>query len=274
MARRWRRRLGAVATLTLASLGGCAAPAPIGQGGYELVFADNFDGTSVGPVWSGVPYVRSLPPTVAGGLLTLRTSAANGYEWGYLASTGPRVDGEPSYPFVSAWQEGYVEARLRFSNHRWARPAFWMFSQAKTEAWPGEDCSRLNAEWDIMENGIEMGDGSRAANNWAVSVIHRNTTDNTTDGYCGIGDQQRVVTTPYWGVDLSGWHTWAGRWTAGELCTYLDDALVHCTPTYDTTAQPMHLVFTIGYLNNCAGCGPRPAEMDMQVDWVRVWQRP
>jgi hypothetical protein len=66
---------------------------------------------------------------------------------------------------------------------------------------------------------------------------------------------------------------WADRCQDGGLCTYMDDALVHCTPAYDTAAQPMHLVFTIAYLDDCAGCGPRPAELEMQVDWVRVWQR-
>jgi hypothetical protein len=41
---------------------------------------------------------------------------------------------------------------------------------------------------------------------------------------------------------------------------------------FDSTSQPMHLVFTMQYLGRCDGCGPRPSELEMQVDWVRVWQ--
>jgi len=52
-----------------------------------------------------------------------------------------------------------------------------------------------------------------------------------------------------------------------------DDVLVHCLTPYDSTAQPMHLVLSIGSLGACAGCPPRPPELEMQVDWVRVWQR-
>jgi beta-glucanase (GH16 family) len=269
---RGRRLLGALTLLGVAVA--CAVPPPpIPETGWALVFGDGFEGTELKPIWAGAPFVDSLPATVADGILTLRSTAANGHQWGYLATTGPRIEGEPSYPYAAAWQEGYVEARVRYSNDRWARPAMWMFSMAKTEAWPGEDCSLLNAEWDIMENGIDVGDGSRPANDWVTSAIHRNTTDNTPDGYCGLPDVHQYASTPSRGVDLSSWHTWAGRWTAAELCTYVDDVLVHCLPTYDTTAQPMHLVLSIGYLGACTGCPPPPAEMEMQVDWVRVWQR-
>ena len=27
------------------------------------------------------------------------------------------------------------------------------------------------------------------------------------------------------------------------------------------------------YIPSCTSCGPRPAELTMEVDWVRVWQR-
>jgi hypothetical protein len=35
----------------------------------------------------------------------------------------------------------------------------------------------------------------------------------------------------------------------------------------------MHIVFTMLYLPTCAGCPARPPSLEMQVDWVRVWQR-
>jgi hypothetical protein len=255
--------------LALAFATTCGSPPAITDRGYELVFDEQFDGDEVRPHWATAPFGGSLPGTVQDGLLTLRSTAANDYHWGYLATTGPRFETEPNYPFASAWEEGYFEARLRFTDDPWAWPAFWLFSMAKTEAWPGEDCTKLNAEWDIMENGV----GSGQASSWFVSVLHRNTTNNTPDGYCATPDEMLVTREHFPDTDLSAWHIWAGRWTAGELCTYLDGVEIECVEPFDTTAQPMHIVLTINYLGECPGCpATRPANLEMQVDWVRVWQ--
>ena len=249
-------------------------PEPIADQGYELVFFEPFDGDEVRPHWATAPFGGSLPATIKDGVLTLRTTAANDYQWAYLASTGPRFDTEPNYPLASAWQEGYFEARLRYSDNRWAWPGFWLFSMAKTEAWPGEDCTRLNAEWDIMENGIQDMDGSKPASSWYFTSLHRNTTDNSDDGYCSRPDDVRNTGQQFPGTDLSTWHTWAGHWTSEEMCTYLDGEELTCTEPFDTTAQPMHLVLSMIYLPVCSGCPPRPSSLEMQVDWVRVWQQP
>jgi hypothetical protein len=255
------------AVLGLSALTGCA-PGPIVDDGYELVFHDEFDGDTLSGIWVTAPFGGSLPPTVGNGMMTIQATAANGYQWAHVASTGPRLDIEPSYPFAQSWQQGYFEARLRFTDDPWAWPAFWLFSMAKTEAWPRENCSLLNAEWDIMEGGI----GGRPASQATNTALHRNTTDNTPDGYCGILDEQRRFETAVADADLAAWHTWAGHWTAGELCTYLDDQPLGCVAPYDSTAQPMHIVFTMLYLPDCAGCPARPGSLEMQVDWVRVWQ--
>ena len=248
-------------------------PAPIADRNYRLVYENTFDGTSLDGLWAVAAHGGPLQPTVSGGVMTLRTTAANGYNWGYVASTGPRLASEPSYPFMRAWQEGFFEARLRYTDDPWSWPAFWLYSAATTEAWPGENCARRSSEWDIMENGVANWDGERPASHWNVSVIHRNTTDGTPDGYCGQSDETRVFIGEVPHVDLSQWHTWGGRWEGDELCTYLDGIEIQCMAAYDSTDQPMHIVFTILYLRSCAECGPRPAELQMQVDWVRVWQR-
>lgn len=269
--RTWPGGLRAVAAALLLVLSAGCAPPPIADSRYELVFHDGFDDDVLGGAWSVPPHGNPLPPTLHDGSMTIWTSADNGYSWGFVGSTGPRLATEPSYPFMHAWQEGYVEARIRYSDNPWAWPAFWMYSASTAEAWPGQDCRRLTSEWDIMENGIAL--GGRLADHWNVSVIHRNTTDGTTDGYCGRLDETRVFQREFPDVDLNDWHVWAGRWDGNELCTYLDDVEIQCMDAYDTTAQPMHLVFTMQYLRTCDGCGPRPAGMALQVDWVRVWQR-
>ena len=97
--RRAGARIGCVAALL--TLVACA-PAPVAGGGYRLVFHDDFDGAAVGGIWAPAPFGGSLPATVRNGALTLTTTAANDYYWGYVASTGPRLDTEPSYPFARA----------------------------------------------------------------------------------------------------------------------------------------------------------------------------
>jgi hypothetical protein len=143
---------------------------------------------------------------------------------------------------------------------------------AKTEAWPGENCDHLDAEWDIMENGVQNAGGTRPASSWYYTALHRNTSDGTDDGYCGQPDEYVGAGRDLTGTDLSTWHVWGGRWTGDELCTYLDGVEIQCMEPYDSTAQPMHLVFTMQYLGQCTGCPSRPPELQLQVDWVRVWQ--
>lgn len=256
-------------------LTGCT-PAPIADQGYQLVFEDNFD-TLDTSVWAEPACCGgSVDPTISPeGYLTLTAlPTPTGTQWGHLASTGPRSSGEPSYPNPRAWQEGYFEARIRYTNNPWSWPAFWLFSMAKSEAWPGEDCSRLTSEWDIMENGVQNGQGQRPADRWFFTNLHRNTRNGQVD-YCGTPDEHRSYARDYTGVaDLSDWHTWSGRWTEDELCTYMDDVQINCSAPFDTTAQPMHLVFTMQYLRQCDGCPARPSSLQMQVDWVRVWQQP
>jgi hypothetical protein len=145
---------------------------------------------------------------------------------------------------------------------------------AKTEAWPGEDCSELNAEWDIFDNGVQGGRGHRPARNWYFTGLHRNTTDHTDDGYCGTPDELRDHGQEFPDVNLSDWHTWGAYWSSDHFCTYLDDVQIQCMEPYDSISQPMHLTFSIQYLGRCDGCPPRPDELEMQIDWVRVWQEP
>jgi Glycosyl hydrolases family 16 len=249
-------------------------PGPIAGAGYGLAFNDEFGGSAPNTsVWQTAPFGGALPATIRDGHLTITSTEANDYMWGHVSSSGPRSEGEPDYPQALSWQEGYFEARLRYTDNPWSWPAFWLFSQHKAEAWPDEECSQLTSEWDMMENGVQNGPGERPAGRWYFTALHRNTDNNTAGGYCDTPDEQRTYSTEVPGVDLADWHTWGGYWSADRMCTYLDGVELQCMEPYDTTAQPMQLIFTMQYLSRCDGCGPRPASLEMQVDWVRVWQR-
>ena len=124
-----------------------------------------------------------------------------------------------------------------------------------------------------MENGIESSWAPRPASHFFYTALHRNTTDNTADGHCGIPDEQRGFGNEVPGANLADWHTWGGRWTPDQVCTYLDGVELGCMPTYDSTSQPMHLVFSMKYLGWCPSCPAQPPSLEMQIDWVRVWQQ-
>lgn len=272
---RRRLRLPVLAAVALALLLACA-PAPIIEqgGGYEIVFEDTFDGPELGPLWHQPPTVSGPAPTVSGGAMVL-TANATGH--GEATSTGPRLADEPNYPFAASWQYGYFEARLRFTDDPYAWPLFWMFSMAKSEAWPEEICphegGEYTSEWNILEGGLNNQDGSQRASRSVHSVVHRNTRNGSVGPWCGVEDERRFVHHRSPTVNLAEWHTWGGMWTEDEVCLYLDDAEVGCMETYDTTAQPMHLILSIKYHGLCGNCPPRPAQLQMEVDWVRVWQK-
>jgi hypothetical protein len=267
------RRAFLGALLVIASAASGCAPPPIADQGYELVFRDEFDGDTLSGLWAAPPHGNSLPPELRDGVMTVRATEDNYYFWGVVGSTGPRLATEPSYPFVLSFREGYFEARIRFTDNPWAWPAFWLYSSSTMEAWPNEDCSRLTSEWDIMENGVSNGSGDRPASRWHVSVIHRNTTDGTPEGYCNQPDETRTYSREFPATDLSAWHVWAGRWEGNRLCSYLDDVQLQCMDGFDSTDQPMHLQFSMLYLKSCSVCGPLPPELRLEVDWVRVWQQ-
>jgi hypothetical protein len=80
---------------------------------------------------------------------------------------------------------------------------------------------------------------------------------------------------------LGNWHLWGGYWRAdGQLCTYLDDVLLHCDAAYDSFDQPLVVVFDIARIPTewCAddpgGCPPLPRELTLDISNVRVLKPP
>jgi beta-glucanase (GH16 family) len=200
--------------------------------------------------------------TVSDGALHLVDKDGDANNLTEVTTLGPRAASAPFYPNAHAWTGGgYFEARIRYTSHTNNWPAFWLFGQATAQVWPGSACPQLQTEWDIADNF------GPAVDEW-VFATHDNTSDR-----CGITDHpvlQRVST----GLDLSEWHVFAGRWQDGQLCHYLDNEQVGCLSVPSTFGDPMFLILSsrIGCIN--PGCdGTRPAEVSMDVDWVRVWQR-
>lgn len=265
----------AVGGFTLLGQSAGCEPAPIAGQGYRLVWQDEFD--TLDPIWQPEPWYTSVfdwsKVSVADSVLTLTadlTPTPPHRAFTTLASIGPFADTYPHRPQAKAWQEGYFEIRARCTNDPWTKLALWFMSLETSNCWPDQrNCSILNAEWDMVENGIRSWAGpSGYADVNHVSVLHRNTS-----GVCAIDDTSRSYSVE----GLSGlcdWHVWSGKWTADEVTTYLDGQRLDSQPTFDTTAQPMYMLLTAAPTNSQPPANPpKPESMETQIDWVRVWQK-
>jgi hypothetical protein len=253
-------------------------PTPIAGQGYELVFEDDFD-TLNRDIWNPPPAHGTDWPSghvvAASSILTITADQSFTRPYEEVWSLGPRradYPTYPNYPNAVAWQEGYFECRCRATDNPWTKLALWMFSLEDKNAFnTGQrNCSVVNAEWDMVENGARAGQlpaGSGYANTQHVSNIGRNT-----NGVCGVLDTfKQYVVEP--GGNLCDWHVWSGKWTATRLYTYLDGVLLGSQATFDTTAQPMPFIFLAAPTNWAPSGGePLPDFIVTEVDWFRVWQ--
>ncbi len=250
-------------------------PEPIRGQGYQVVWEDNFD-TLNPAVWATHEPWYVAPPagavTVSDGTLKLTSRASDGYPNLEITTLGQRTSTPPrQYPNSTTFQQGYFEARMRYTDSPHSWPAFWLFGEHRAQTYPESPCPVLQGEWDIMENHQPPNDG-----------FHAGTLFNTSSS-CGQAQQLRQFET-FVGFNLADWHTYGGLWTEdGDLCSYVDGVLAGCLEPYDTINQPMLIQFSQG--GHCAAweddptkpgdCDlPKPAEIVTEVDWVRVWQTP
>jgi hypothetical protein len=230
-------------------------PAIAGQG-YSRVFEDNFD-TFDRTVWSGDIWWQNNDPAdakyVQNGVLNLVTRRSQGY---------PEIN---TTTFQRrAWQQGYFECRVRWNAGQGSWPAgCWMISQG----WAATgSCATPAAELDIME-------GQGREPNLFYGTLHRH----SAGANCGTRGQRNAhVDMPFRLAD--NWHTYGVKWTAAQVCWYVDNVQVgSCQPTFDTTDDsPMFLILSIqtgGWASGNVVTSSTPNELRSEVDWVRVWQQ-
>ena len=244
-----------------------AAPKPVAGQRYALRFSDCFD-TLSRSVWCSHQWWEASPPVgtqyVEDGVLHLVRRRSDGYP-------NITVSSEPCGQAKSrSFRRGYFEARMRWTGVPGSGPAFWLFStaHATNPRWPQPRCPEptcLSAEIDVFEgygNHLDVFTGT----------IHRNSCD------C-YGEPSRSNSNnwqPQPGMDLSGWHVYAARWTGTAVTWYVDGRRIMSAPVYDSTDQPMHLLFynwRTPWEDGNETSAATPDELHTEVDWVRVWRR-
>ena len=234
--------------------GGVTTPTPIAGQGYSLVYDDEFNSFNTSN-WTDHIWYENSPPagavTTSNGNLVLTSSRANGFPEVNVSSRGQRT-----------WTEGYFEASFDWNGVQGSWPAFWLFS----EHWADSGaCPPYASELDVFE-----GQGLNPNQFWGT--LHRNT-----GGGCGLADQQNGNNFFPQSSDIAdGFHTYAALWTNTQVCWYLDNRQLGCTPDYDSTDQPMFLILTQSSGGDFDGSnaitGSTP-DLVNKFDWVRVWQK-
>jgi beta-glucanase (GH16 family) len=266
-----------------------ALSTPAGYSSSDLVFQDEFSGTTLGSTWhnyitsnaaKGAPwnsngaggsgpggpydadYHMPSQVTLSNGTLNLTATQASitGNNQG-KTQTFPITSGAASSYGNFEFTGGYLQISMKAPSGDGAWPGLWLL--------PGKGAGNSgdNFEIDIQEGGYT---GSGPANQAFSAALH---TPN--------GTFQKVVDT---GVDLTAdFHTYAIDWVPGKSITwYLDGKQIAQVTSAQVPipSQPMELIMdnqvansnTTGWhtvLNNST-----PSKMVMQIDAVQLYQKP
>jgi autotransporter-associated beta strand protein len=263
--RRTQMRLWAICGLALGPASLVFADPPSSDN-YRLVFADEFNGTSLNAAkWAAASPSWTMPNSnssatasdvsVGNGVLTLtanRPSSAVSFNSGSISSYN-------TYSFTG----GYVEARILLPTTVGSWPAFW----GLYTGWPPEA--------DIMEYPLTT-DGGGGAEGYGYNSNQYSTnyhyTNSSGDAAAGAG----VVTT---GSSLAGtWHTYGMDWIPGTSMTFYLDGTAVQSYTGSSVAQMQYMYMIFDYAVGGWPGAPSTTQWpaghsdQMEVDWVRLWQ--
>ena len=257
----------------LATCGTPTDPEPVASAppaGYELAFADEFDGGDLSKVWTTcywwqvdggctiasndeLEWYRPEAVSVNGGALELRATAdpqetTDGDVLGYrsgVVTTGP-VDNDVD-ELGYAFTYGYIEARIQLPAGDGLWPAVWLLSADRTSL----------PEIDLFEWY-----GSRET--IATSHVHQRV-----DGERSSERVDVILTeTP------DDWHTVAALWTANSVRFFLDGVQTgHVDDPELVPTTPMYLIFNLALGGPAGDVDDDALPQSFRVDHVRVWQK-
>ena len=265
--------LGALALL---ASGPPAQAAPPSGSGWNLVWGDEFEGSSLDlGKWrhrdTGLRRQAYNTPgavKVAGGNLTISTFTSGGTHYTGMVSS--------DQTFLYAY--GYIEARINFDTSPGMWSAFWMQSPTMTnKSIYDVDPSLAGTEIDICEHRAVNQNGS-SISSLVVGNIHA-------QGYAA--DQQSTgYTSP--SLDLGGnYHIYGMEWTPTQQKFYIDGVLRWTfndggNPPVSKRSEYIWLSSEVENSANVDWAGPVPiggygspdtTVTKMDVDYVRVYQR-
>lgn len=241
-------------------------------GTWELRFSDEFDGTELGAKWSY--RVLGVLSAESGRKVSASSQDAVSVRDGTLrlevkpdpANAGHYLNGHISTDKSYLFRYGVAAARVKFQRPRGTHGAFW--SQSPTYGRPPGDPGAAGTEVDI---GEYFGDGA-AKGGLASYVYHRDiANENVKDGDILPAALEAVGSADSF---YRRYHVYSVEWSPAGYVFRIDGR-----PTFRSdgavSARTQFLVLSLlssDWELPKLDRSQLPAQM--QVDWVRVWQRP
>ncbi|MEM9353711.1 MAG: glycoside hydrolase family 16 protein [Planctomycetota bacterium] len=262
------------AVLALSLLLLVARTANAAPDGWDLVWNDEFDGSSLDrSKWDPILWMTPennewqayLPEqvSVSGGNLVLSALEATPQQ---KAQTGkPYVSGKVESTWTKQYGRWEVRAKLPGTRGTW--PAIWLLPDTETYRWPSQ------GEIDIMENRGDEPLQTSSAYHWGPNWEARK--------FLTAKQQTSIHGRPQNYHDQ--FHTYAVEWDASKLRFFVDD-VHHWTLTDESTsgflssqAAVMETVLNVAVGGDFVdGAQPGPGStwpQQMLVDYVRVYER-
>ena len=279
---------------------------PVWAEEWQLVWADEFDGTAIDPAkwgfevdcWGGGNNERQCytastrnAAVVDGKLLiTARRQRATGPALPKaLRTAGTDPNAEASRDFTSArlttkgkaaWRYGRIEVRASLPQGQGTWPAIWMLPEAdRYGRWAA------SGEIDILEAvnlGVPYAACPGGRENTILGTLH----------FGGVWPANAQASTEVHAPQvLEGFHTYAIEWQPDRIVWQIDGRTFAERRSSEwwsagSTApgapfdQPFHLILNLaigGKLAETRGAGgisDRDFPKRLAIDWVRVWQKP
>ena len=248
-----------------------AQTAVLPPSGYELVWEDDFVGSTLDPgKWTAEVGPRreyEMTPDAArvqDGILSITTytDGAGTHHSAFLTTEGH---------FQTAL--GYFEARIKFEDAPGEWCAFWIYSPTNGE--PLGDPASAGVEIDVVEHRVTDQGGWTALRDMVAMNLNW-------DGYgSSMRNDQKVTGLPGSAPIQGAWRTFGVLWTATSYTFYVD-GIVLWSETDAISRRPEVIQLTCE-VQDASWAGDVPAggygsratsTTGMQVDWVRVWQPP
>lgn len=215
-----------------------------------FIFADEFNGTSLGSVWGTSAHWTGLSEATTS---RSHSTVANGYLTITATRIAPNVWVSDTVDTFSRFSQtySYFEARIRYNSGRGLWPAWWL-----AHDWIGD-----KSELDVNEALANPFTGTCGDNSSAYYVTLHDAGGASPSGshrYCA-------------GTDLAGaWHTYGMDWRSDHTSFYIDDQLWY-TYSGSVTSSSLVLIFNLavgGWAGSSDSTTPSPSTLD--VDWVHV----
>jgi beta-glucanase (GH16 family) len=231
-----------------------ASADPIGGTGWNLVFSDDFNGSTVDTAkWNYRTDVKAYSSqkaenvTLSGGIMSINlkqeTDRGKSFTGGGLVSK-------------QQLRYGYYETRAKINEGAGWHTAFWLQCGDGSTTYPA--CQRTEI------------DGFEIDSHLPTSLRHNIITWNGSGNGGGFG---ATTGTYNIGFDLRQWHTYGIDWSETSVKYYVDGVLKatqNYTPSNWTHDYTSIWLTSIGY-----GVAPDPAYLPSQAqfDYIRYWQK-